>query len=139
MNTRILVSLLALLSPLGGLVTAEPLGTAFTYQGQLTDGGQPGQGIYDLRFTIYDAAADGNVVGGPLTNASDALLGPIFAAPDTPRYVEIGPLGSGNLDPKYTTSQAYLKDYKIILPANGIGKWTATFRVVGGMTRGTYT
>lgn len=78
-------------------------------------------------------------IGGPLTNASDALLGPIFAAPDTPRYVEIGPLGSGNLDPKYTTSQAYLKDYKIILPANGIGKWTATFRVVGGMTRGTYT
>ena len=73
-------------------------------------------------------------IGGPLTNASDALLGPIFAAPDTPRYVETGPLGSGNLDPKYTTSQAYLKDYKIILPANGIGKWTATFRVVSRLS-----
>ena len=78
-------------------------------------------------------------IGGPLTNASDALLGPIFAAPDTAKYVEIGPLGSTALDPKYTTSCAYLKDYKIMLPANGIAKWTGTFRVVGGMTRGTYT
>lgn len=77
-------------------------------------------------------------VGGPYTNASDAILGPMFAAPDTARYIEIGPIGSSTNDPKYTTSLAYLKDYKITLPANGIAKWSGTFRVVGGMTRGTY-
>lgn len=77
-------------------------------------------------------------VGGPYTNASDAILGPMFAAPDTARYIEIGPIGSSTGDPKYTTSYAYLADYKIALPANGIAKWSGTFRVVGGMTRGTY-
>lgn len=77
-------------------------------------------------------------VGGPYTNASDAILGPMFAAPDTARYIEIGPIGSSTGDPKYTTSSAYLADYKITLPANGIAKWSGTFRVVGGMTRGTY-
>ena len=77
-------------------------------------------------------------IGGPYTNASDNILGPMFAAPDTARYVEVGPMGSASGDPKYTTRLAYLKDYKIMLPANGIAKWTGTFRVVGCMTRGTY-
>ena len=27
-------------------------GTAFTYQGRLNDGGNPANGIYDLRFTV---------------------------------------------------------------------------------------
>ena len=77
-------------------------------------------------------------IGGPYTNASDNILGPMFAAPDTARYIEVGPIGLTAADPKYTTSLAYLKDYKIMLPANGIAKWSGTFRVVGGMTRGTY-
>ena len=34
--------------------SAAPLGTAFTYQGQLNSGANPANGIYDLRFTIYD-------------------------------------------------------------------------------------
>lgn len=32
-----------------------PLGTAFTYQGRLMDGGNPADGSYDLRFTLHDA------------------------------------------------------------------------------------
>ena len=42
---------------------AGPLGTAFTYQGRLTDGPNPAKGIYDLRFSIHDALA-GNAVAG---------------------------------------------------------------------------
>ena len=38
-------------------------GTAFTYQGRLTDQGAPANGIYDLRFTVYDALTAGNPVG----------------------------------------------------------------------------
>jgi len=53
MKTNTLVTLIALLSLLSGIGTAAPLGTAFTYQGQLTEGGAPASGIYDLRFTIY--------------------------------------------------------------------------------------
>jgi hypothetical protein len=40
---------------------AVPLGTAFTYQGQLTDGGSAANGTYDLRFILYD----GSVVTTP--------------------------------------------------------------------------
>ena len=33
------------------------MGTAFTYQGRLTDGGSPADGEYDFRFRLYDAAS----------------------------------------------------------------------------------
>ena len=36
---------------------AVPVGTAFTYQGSLRDGGAPAQGTFDLEFTLYDDAA----------------------------------------------------------------------------------
>jgi formylglycine-generating enzyme required for sulfatase activity len=39
---------------------AAPLGTAFTYQGRLLENGGPATGIYDLRFTIYDALEGGS-------------------------------------------------------------------------------
>ncbi|HEY4415571.1 MAG TPA: hypothetical protein VGO57_07755 [Verrucomicrobiae bacterium] len=59
--------LLALLGT-GNLQTASAQTTAFTYQGQLYDGGMPANGLYDLQFVIYDAAADGNQIGNGLTN-----------------------------------------------------------------------
>jgi hypothetical protein len=31
----------------------EPMGTAFTYQGSLNDGGSPADGLYDLEFKLY--------------------------------------------------------------------------------------
>ena len=37
-----------------------PAGTAFTYQGQLKQGGLPTQGTYQLQFKLYDA--DGNLL-----------------------------------------------------------------------------
>ncbi len=39
------------------------VGTAFTYQGRLTDGGSPANGTYDLQFQLYDAANDGDLLG----------------------------------------------------------------------------
>lgn len=41
-----------------GSVTAlaEPMGTAFTYQGRLMDEGDPAEGVYDFRFALYDEA-----------------------------------------------------------------------------------
>ncbi|HMJ88948.1 MAG TPA: hypothetical protein VK530_03985 [Candidatus Acidoferrum sp.] len=38
-------------------------GTAFTYQGQLSNGGSPATGIYDFQFTVRDAVVAGNGVG----------------------------------------------------------------------------
>jgi hypothetical protein len=54
-------------------------GTAFNYQGRLNDGGSPATGIYDLRFAIYDAVTNGNVVAGPLTNSATGVTNGLFA------------------------------------------------------------
>lgn len=55
-------------------------GTAFTYQGRLNDGGTPAHGTYDLRFTIYDAASGGSLVGGPVGAAPIGLTNGLFTA-----------------------------------------------------------
>ena len=40
-----------------------PIGTSFTYQGYLTDGGSPADGEYDFQFMLFDAASVGSQVG----------------------------------------------------------------------------
>lgn len=60
------------------LAWADPLGTAFTYQGRLTDGGQPANGSYDLKFTLYDDPANGSVVGVPVTNSPVMVFNGLF-------------------------------------------------------------
>jgi len=72
-----IITLFTLLALVGSLVAA-PLGTAFTYQGRLSDGANPANGIYDLRLTLYDAATNGSVVAGPLTNAAVAVSNGLF-------------------------------------------------------------
>ena len=44
-----------------------PVGSAFTYQGRLIDGGSAANGAYDLRFSLYDAEAGGAQVGSMVT------------------------------------------------------------------------
>ncbi|HNT26429.1 MAG TPA: hypothetical protein PKM21_18830 [Anaerolineales bacterium] len=43
------------------------VGTAFTYQGYLTDAGKEADGSYDLRFRLYDASGAGTQVGATVT------------------------------------------------------------------------
>lgn len=45
----------------------SPLGTAFTYQGELTDAGVPVAGSADFRFTLHDAETGGSVVGSTVS------------------------------------------------------------------------
>jgi hypothetical protein len=53
-------------------------GTAFTYQGRLNDSGNPANGTYDLRFTVWDAPTNGTPVAGPLTNAAMGITNGFF-------------------------------------------------------------
>ena len=46
---------------------ADVVGTAFTYQGKLTDGGVPANGTYDLEFRLYNALSSGTQVGSTVT------------------------------------------------------------------------
>ena len=59
--SRLFLSLAALGGPLATAALAQ--GTAFTYQGRLDDGGTPATGLYDLSFTVYNAATGGISAG----------------------------------------------------------------------------
>ena len=54
-------------------------GTAFNYQGRLSDGGLPANGAYDLRFGVYDAVTNGTAISFPLTNSAVAVSNGLFA------------------------------------------------------------
>src|SRR5215469_8666970 len=60
------------------LISSFGQGTAFVYQGQLGSGGAAAHGTYDFQFTAYDAATNGTVVGGPVTNSSVAVSNGLF-------------------------------------------------------------
>jgi hypothetical protein len=67
-----------LLSFCGAPIAAAPAGTAFTYQGQLSDGGQPANGLYDFQFSLWDAATGGNYVARPLSTNGVGVLKGLF-------------------------------------------------------------
>ena len=52
--------------------------TAFTYQGQLHDGGTNANGTYMMIFKLYDAVTNGNQISGSITN-SPALGNGLFS------------------------------------------------------------
>ncbi len=98
---RIFSVLLALLM-LSGTASARPLnaalGTSFTYQGKLTDGGAPANGTYDFEFELFDALTSGTQKGSTVTQddvtVTDGLLtvqldfGDVFDG--TALFLEIG-------------------------------------------------
>ena len=67
-----------LLLALSASASAVPQGTAFTYQGRLEDGGSPANGVYNMAFRLFDAAAGGAPIGGllsiPNVNVVDGLF-----------------------------------------------------------------
>jgi FG-GAP-like repeat len=91
MKAKRILNAFALLALSGSLITAAPLGTAFTYQGKLADGSNPAQGIYDLRFAIYDVASGGSAVAGPLTNSATGVTNGLFTV-----TLDFGAVFTGN-------------------------------------------
>ena len=73
------LALLALSTLNAQLSTVFAQGTAFSYQGRLNDGANPANGIYDLRFTVYDSTnSPGNLIAGPLTNSATGVTNGLF-------------------------------------------------------------
>lgn len=67
------------------------LGTSFTYQGELSSPGGPVNGLYDLRFKLFDAAVGGTQIGGTLClNDLVVVNGQVVA------ILDFGPVFSGN-------------------------------------------
>jgi hypothetical protein len=102
--------------------TSFAQGSAFTYNGRLSDNGVPADGDYELRFTLYDASADGNVVAGPLPPIPAAVANGLFTlrldfgadafnGPARWLNIEVRPAGDPNftaLNPRHeVTSSPY--------------------------------
>ena len=60
--------------------SAHAQGTAFTYQGKLTDAGNPANNTYDLQFKLFDTPGVGTGAqqGSTLTNPTVQLTAGIF-------------------------------------------------------------
>jgi hypothetical protein len=79
MTTHITNSFLTL-ALLAGVHQAAAQGTtAFTYQGQLQDGGLYANGAYTMIFKLYDSLSGGNQVGSAITN-NPTLANGLFTA-----------------------------------------------------------
>ncbi len=153
MRTRLIATLAVLLflgwstSPLA----AMPLGTAITYQGQLKQSGVPYSGAADLAFTLYDAAAAGNIVAGPVTlNATSVVNGLFTVSLDfgvssfdgNARWLEIAvrsPAGSGSYTPLSPRQELAPAPYALF----SAGPWASSggnvYRTGGNVGIGTAT
>ena len=99
----LLTTLTLLLSP-----ATQAQTTAFTYQGKLTDAGNPANGNYDLQFKLFDTLAGGAQQGATLVRNPVAASVGIFTVTldfgatvfggGADRYLEIGvrPAGSAS-------------------------------------------
>lgn len=65
-------------SPQGEQSIAANVGTSFTYQGRLTDGGAPANGSYDLQFRLFDDATAGSQVGPTLVGQDLTVTDGLF-------------------------------------------------------------
>jgi hypothetical protein len=104
MNKKVTVLLfLILLNFSGRFSTAQAQGSAFTYQGRLNSGASPAQGIYDLRFTLFDAASAGTAQGAAVTTNGIPVSNGLFTVtldfgnqfPGAARWLEIGARTNG--------------------------------------------
>lgn len=90
MKTTILI-----LSVVLSLITstaAAPLGTDFTYQGRLDDGGSAANGLYDFNFRLYDAETGGAALGpaGGMSTNAVTVAGGVFTV-----YLDFGDVFTG--------------------------------------------
>src|SRR5215213_7576281 len=61
-----------------GFHYARAQGTAFMYQGRLKTNGSAADGIYDLRFKLYDALTNGAAVSDAITNLTTRVENGLF-------------------------------------------------------------
>ena len=74
-----------------GSLQAQPVGTAFTYQGRLTDAGNPANAPYDLQFSLFDAASGGAQVGATLSRDDVVVTNGLFTV-----SLDFGSVFAGN-------------------------------------------
>ena len=138
---RLIRSLLPALSLALAAATApaQPLSSAFTYQGQLASNGQPASGVYDFEFRLFDSAAGPAQVGPTLCADNVAVqqgsfttvldFGSQFSAQS--RYLEVRvrpdaglhctvPTAYDTLTPRQPLTAAPAASFALAAPASGL-------------------
>src|SRR5438132_467478 len=97
----------AALGAISGQAAPLPqVGSAFTYQGRLSQNGAVANGSYDLQFVLRDAAIAGAQVGGTIVLVPVIVSNGLFTVPldfgsaafdGNPRWLEIGVRTNGSL------------------------------------------
>ena len=67
---------------------AEPVGTAFTYQGRLIEGGLPADGDYDFQFALYPVPVSGLPVGPIIELQNEAVTNGLFTDPPGRQWLD---------------------------------------------------
>lgn len=116
-----------------------PVGTAFTYQGQLKKDGSPVNDTCNLQFLLFDAASDGTQIGPTLTRSGVTLSDGLFTVADLDfgasawtgeaRWLEIAVQCSGDaafhtLEPRQALTPT---PYALSVPWSGISAMPAGF------------
>jgi hypothetical protein len=123
---------------------ADHVGTAFSYQGELLDGGAAVNDTCDFEFTLWDTDSGGAQVGSTLTPTITVADGRFTTTldfgtnvfPGAPRYLEIGVCCSTGCAPGYTllTPRQELTPapYALALPALRTTMGPSGPNVIGG-------
>lgn len=109
---------------LGVVSLARAQTTAFTYNGRLNLNGVPVNGAYEMRFTLYDAATGGAIVGSPLSlqpvNISNGLFATridfgadVFTGPTRWLDIAVRPVGAAALVPLIPRQEVTSSPYSI--------------------------
>ncbi len=135
-------ALLALVAALSfSRAHADPLATAFTYQGRLGSGGSSASGNYDFSFSMWNAAVGPSQVGATLTNSAVVVTNGYFTVnldfgagifDGTARWLEIGVRTNG------------LGSFVVLSPRQALtaapyAQYSPTAAVAGGVTAGAIT
>src|SRR5687767_802654 len=107
-GSRVLLQSFMLVLILLGAAYAQ--GTAFTYQGRLTDSDNPADGVFDMQFKLFDTATTGTGAqqGSTITNSTVKVANGVFAVEldfgagvftGAARFLEISIRPAGSADP----------------------------------------
>ena len=138
----VLTLALSMLFGIASLASAQtPLGTTFTYQGQLKKGGLPYEGTADLRFRLFNAPVSGTQIGADVAQLATPVTQGVFnAALDfgavfdgNAKWLEVSVQTPGDaawtvLDPLQPVTPAPVAIYALSGPPNaggGGGLWAA--------------
>jgi hypothetical protein len=121
--------------PQGGNAAQADVGTGFTYQGHLQNGGAPVNNVCDLQFSLWDTAGSGVQIGATQTASAISVTNGLFtvqldfgdsAFAGQARWLEIAvrcPTASGSytiLSPRQELSAAPYALYALGAPWSGL-------------------